>query len=80
MKACVAPTCMPGQQAARQHPGRSRRARAQNTKDNTPAVVNMTLVPGDKVEVIVAAKGGGSEAKSKFAMLNPSDSASSSGC
>ena len=45
-----------------------------NTKDNTPAVVNMTLVPGDKVEVIVAAKGGGSEAKSKFAMLNPSDS------
>ncbi len=34
----------------------------------------MTLVPGDKVEVIVAAKGGGSEAKSKFAMLNPSDS------
>ena len=45
-----------------------------NTQDNTPAVVNMTLVPGDKVEVIVAAKGGGSEAKSKFAMLNPSDS------
>src|SRR5271170_6778838 len=45
-----------------------------NTHDNTPAVVNMTLVPGTKVEVIVAAKGGGSEAKSKFAMLNPSDS------
>src|SRR5664280_3552374 len=45
-----------------------------NTKDNTPAVVNMTLVPGDKVDVIVAAKGGGSEAKSKFVMLNPSDS------
>jgi len=45
-----------------------------NTQDNTPAVVNMTLVPGDNVEVIVAAKGGGSEAKSKFAMLNPSDS------
>ncbi len=45
-----------------------------NTQDNTPAVVSMTLVPGDKVEVIVAAKGGGSEAKSKFAMLNPSDS------
>jgi fumarate hydratase class I len=45
-----------------------------NTNDNTPAVVNMTLVPGDKVDVIVAAKGGGSEAKSKFAMLNPSDS------
>ena len=45
-----------------------------NTKDNTPAVVNVSLVPGDKVDVIVAAKGGGSEAKSKFAMLNPSDS------
>lgn len=48
--------------------------RRTNTKDNTPAVVNMTVVPGDEVEVIVAAKGGGSEAKSKFAMLNPSDS------
>src|SRR5271166_6211383 len=45
-----------------------------NTKDNTPAVINTTIVPGDKVDVIVAAKGGGSEAKSKFAMLNPSDS------
>ncbi|MEO6172904.1 MAG: fumarate hydratase [Arenimonas sp.] len=45
-----------------------------NTKDNTPAVVNMTVVQGDTVDVIVAAKGGGSEAKSKFAMLNPSDS------
>ncbi len=45
-----------------------------NTKDNTPAVVHYEIVPGDKVEVIVAAKGGGSEAKSKFAMLNPSDS------
>ena len=45
-----------------------------NTHDNTPAVVNMTVVPGDKVEVLIAAKGGGSEAKSKFAMLNPSDS------
>ncbi|HEY3926970.1 MAG TPA: fumarate hydratase [Candidatus Koribacter sp.] len=45
-----------------------------NTKDNTPAVINIQLVRGDKVDVIVAAKGGGSEAKSKFAMLNPSDS------
>ena len=45
-----------------------------NTKDNTPAVINVQLVPGDKLEVDVAAKGGGSEAKSKFAMLNPSDS------
>jgi fumarate hydratase class I len=45
-----------------------------NTKDNTPAVIHMQLVPGDKLEVDVAAKGGGSEAKSKFVMLNPSDS------
>jgi len=45
-----------------------------NTKDNTPAVINVSVVPGDKLDVIVAAKGGGSEAKSKFAMLNPSDS------
>ena len=45
-----------------------------NTKDNTPAVVNVELVKGNTVEVTVAAKGGGSEAKSKFAMLNPSDS------
>ncbi|GAB2799688.1 fumarate hydratase [Halomonas shantousis] len=46
----------------------------QNTKDNTPAIIHHKIVPGDKVEVHVAAKGGGSEAKSKFAMLNPSDS------
>jgi fumarate hydratase, class I len=45
-----------------------------NTRDNTPAVVHTHLVPGDKVEVTVAAKGGGSENKSKFVMLNPSDS------
>jgi fumarate hydratase class I len=45
-----------------------------NTKDNTPAVIHMEVVPGDKVELNVAAKGGGSEAKAKFAMLNPSDS------
>ena len=45
-----------------------------NTRDNTPAVVNVKIVPGNRVDVIVAAKGGGSEAKSKFAMLNPSDS------
>ncbi len=45
-----------------------------NTKDNTPAVVNVSVMPGENVDVIVAAKGGGSEAKSKFAMLNPSDS------
>ncbi|MCB1554142.1 MAG: fumarate hydratase [Xanthomonadales bacterium] len=45
-----------------------------NTKDNTPAVINVELVPGNTVDVHVAAKGGGSEAKSKFVMLNPSDS------
>ena len=44
-----------------------------NTKDNTPAVVHYEIVPGHHVEVICAAKGGGSEAKAKFAMLNPSD-------
>ncbi|MFN0317932.1 MAG: fumarate hydratase [Burkholderiales bacterium] len=45
-----------------------------NTRDNTPAVVHMEVVPGDTVEVMVAAKGGGSENKAKFTMLNPSDS------
>ena len=45
-----------------------------NTKDNTPACVTVELVKGDKVDVTVAAKGGGSEAKAKFVMLNPSDS------
>lgn len=45
-----------------------------NTRDNTPSVVHVELVPGGRVEVIVAAKGGGSENKAKFKMLNPSDS------
>ena len=45
-----------------------------NTGDNTPAVIHYEIVPGNKVSIDVAAKGGGSEAKSKFAMLNPSDS------
>ena len=45
-----------------------------NTGDNTPAVIHYDVIPGDRVEIDVAAKGGGSEAKSKFAMLNPSDS------
>ena len=45
-----------------------------NSGDNTPAVIHMEVVPGDTVEVELAAKGGGSEAKAKFAMLNPSDS------
>jgi len=45
-----------------------------NTKDNTPAVVHVSLVPGDKVEVSIGAKGGGSENKAHLAMLNPNDS------
>lgn len=45
-----------------------------NTRDNTPAVTHVELVPGDHVEVIVAAKGGGSENKSRFTMLLPGDS------
>ncbi len=45
-----------------------------NTKDNTPAVIHYEIVAGDTVEIAVAAKGGGSENKSKMVMLNPSDS------
>lgn len=45
-----------------------------NTGDNTPAVIHYEIVPGDTVDVQVAAKGGGSENKSKMVMLNPSDS------
>ena len=45
-----------------------------NTRDNTPAVIHTELVPGDRLKITVAAKGGGSENKAKFAMLNPSDS------
>jgi fumarate hydratase class I len=45
-----------------------------NTGDNTPAVIHYNIVPGNTVDIHVAAKGGGSEAKTKFAMLNPSDS------
>ena len=45
-----------------------------NTRDNTPAVIHYRIVPGNTVDVHVAAKGGGSENKSKLAMLNPSDS------
>lgn len=44
-----------------------------NTRDNTPAVVHIDMVPGDQVEVMIAAKGGGSENKTKMVMLNPSD-------
>lgn len=46
----------------------------ENTKDNTPAVVHIEMIRGDKLDVMVAAKGGGSENKSKMVMLNPSDS------
>ena len=45
-----------------------------NTKDNTPAVIQVEIVAGNKLDVTVAAKGGGSENKSKLVMLNPSDS------
>ena len=45
-----------------------------NTRDNTPAVIHTEFAPGDRVEITVAAKGGGSENKAMFAMLNPSDS------
>lgn len=45
-----------------------------NTGDNTPAVIHMELVPGDTIDVKLAAKGGGSENKAKMVMLNPSDS------
>ena len=44
-----------------------------NTGDNTPAVIHTEIVPGDSVDITVAAKGGGSENKAKFTMLNPSD-------
>ncbi len=45
-----------------------------NTRDNTPAVIHIELVPGNKLDITVAAKGGGSENKSKLVMLNPGDS------
>ena len=45
-----------------------------NTKNNTPAVIHTEIVPGNKLDITVSAKGGGSENKAKFVMLNPSDS------
>ncbi|UVK48721.1 fumarate hydratase (plasmid) [Mesorhizobium sp. AR07] len=51
-------------------------ASRKNTRDNTPAVVHVDLVPGDKITFIVAAKGGGSENKAQFTTLNPSASVS----
>lgn len=71
-----------GVRRAYQHPDNKLRASVvtdplfsrRNTRDNTPAVVHVELVAGDTVDVTVAAKGGGSENKSKFVMLNPTDS------
>ena len=78
----VADMCNEGIRRAYQHPDNVLRASIladpdgarTNTGDNTPGVIHYDIVPGDEVEIHVAAKGGGSEAKSKFAMLNPSDS------
>ena len=47
--------------------------RRKNTQDNTPAVIHTKLVKGNKLDIKVAAKGGGSENKSKFTVLNPDD-------
>ncbi len=71
-----------GVRRAYNHPGNPLRASIladpagtrRNTRDNTPAVVHVDLVPGGTIDVRIAAKGGGSENKSKFVMLNPSDS------
>src|SRR6202167_1336405 len=71
-----------GVRAAYLDPGNKLRAsivadpafRRSNTRDNTPAVIHTEFCPGDRVDITVAAKGGGSENKSLFAMLNPSDS------
>ncbi len=81
-KASLADMINEGVRRAYNHPDNKLRASVladpmftrKSTGDNTPAVINVELVPGNKVDVNVAAKGGGSEAKSKFAMLNPSDS------
>ncbi|HSG58427.1 MAG TPA: fumarate hydratase [Woeseiaceae bacterium] len=71
-----------GVRQAYQHPDNVLRASVladpagarKNTGDNTPAVVHVEIVPGNRIDVHVAAKGGGSEAKTKFVMLNPADS------
>jgi fumarate hydratase class I len=70
-----------GVRRAYQHPDNKLRASIladpagarRNTGDNTPAVIHTRMVPGNKVSIELAAKGGGSEAKARFAMLNPSD-------
>lgn len=71
-----------GVRQAYNHPGNKLRASIllepagarKNSKDNTPAVIHYSMVPGNTVDITVAAKGGGSENKSKMVMLNPSDS------
>ena len=72
-RACAAPISIRTTRCARRS-SPTRPGARKNTKDNTPAVVHFDLVPGDTVDVKIAAKGGGSENKSKFVMLNPSDS------
>jgi fumarate hydratase, class I len=82
MKGSLADAINEGVRRGYNHPDNTLRASVvadpqferKNTKDNTPAVIFTELVPGDKLEVTIAAKGGGSENKSKFTMLNPSDS------
>jgi fumarate hydratase class I len=79
---CVQEMVDEGVRRAYNHPDNKLRAsvlldpagKRTNSKDNTPAVVHVEIVPGDHVEVICAAKGGGSENKAKMVMLNPSDS------
>jgi fumarate hydratase class I len=73
MKACAKATTTPTTRCA---PAwwQTRSLLRKNTKDNTPAVIFTEIVPGNTVEVTVAAKGGGSENKSKMVMLNPGDS------
>jgi len=74
--------CNEGVRRAYTHPDNKLRASVlldpagarKNSRDNTPAVVHYEVVPGHHLEVICAAKGGGSENKSKFHALNPSDS------
>ena len=78
-RACAAPISIPTTRCARRS-SPTRRDRAKNTKDNTPAVVHFDVVPGDTVEVKIAAKGGGSENKSKFVDAESVATRSSTGC
>ncbi len=73
MRACARPISTPRTCCARRSSAHQK-GLARTPKDNTPAVIHYEIVPGDTVDVQVAAKGGGSENKSKFVMLEPSDS------